>query len=93
MKEFVGYDSWKRPVYREIETAVVPKPTPTPQPVHVNNYVEATPKEVEAWRQEDYWNRGDYDPMVMFVVIPAIIQLLAMAMMGAVMFFNSFTFG
>ena len=54
MKEFVGYDSWKRPVYREIETAVVPKPTPTPQPVHVNNYVEATPEEVEAWRQEDY---------------------------------------
>ena len=43
-------------------------------------------------RQEDYWNRGDYDPMVMFVVIPAIIQLLAMAGMAAVMFLNSLVF-
>tara|TARA_B100000073_G_scaffold348022_1_gene364607 strand:+ start:1898 stop:2077 length:180 start_codon:yes stop_codon:yes gene_type:complete len=53
---------------------------------------DATPEEVEAWRQEDYWNRGDYDPMVMFVVIPAIIQLLAMAGMAAVMFLNSLVF-
>ena len=53
---------------------------------------DATPEEVEAWRQEDYWNRGDYDPMVMFVVIPAIIQLLAMAGMTAVMFLNSLVF-
>jgi|TARA_R100000084_G_C4499038_1_gene77390 hypothetical protein len=53
---------------------------------------DATPEEVEAWRQEDYWNRGDYDPMVMFVVIPAIIQLLAMAGMAAVMFLNSIVF-
>ena len=53
---------------------------------------DATPEEFEAWRQEDYWNRGDYDPMVMFVVIPAIIQLLAMAGMAAVMFLNSLVF-
>lgn len=53
---------------------------------------DATPEEVEAWRQEDYWNRGDYDPMVMFVVIPAIIQLLAMAGMAAVMYLNSLVF-
>ena len=93
MKEFVGYDSWKRPVYREIETKVKPitKPAPSHKP-HVNNYVEATPEEVKAWRKDDYWNRGDYDPMVMFVVIPAIIQLMAMGMMFAVMFFNSLAF-
>ena len=53
---------------------------------------DATPEEFEAWRKTDYWNRGDYDPMVMFVVIPAIIQLLAMAGMAAVMFLNSLVF-
>ena len=52
----------------------------------VKLYTEATPEEVEAWRKEDYWNRGDYDPMVMFVVIPAIIQLSCLAMMGGVMY-------
>ena len=95
MKEFVGYDSWKRPVYREIEVAKTPKLEPSPTIHHkkpVKLYTEATPEEVEAWRQEDYWNRGDYDPMVMFVVIPAIIQLMAMAMMGAVMYFNNLAF-
>ena len=95
MKEFIGYDSWKRPIYKEVvdeEVSNIIAPAPTPKPVHINNYVEATPKEVEEWRQQDYWNRGDYDPMVMFVVIPAIIQLMAMAMMGAVMFMNSLIF-
>jgi hypothetical protein len=59
----------------------------------VKNYTEATPEEVEAWRKDDYWNRGDYDPMVMFVVIPAIIQLLAMAGMAGVMLLNQVVFG
>ena len=53
---------------------------------------DATAEEVEAWRKEDYWNRGDYDPMVMFVVIPAIIQIMALGMMGAVMYLNSIVF-
>lgn len=53
---------------------------------------DATPEEFEAWRKTDYWNRGDYDPMVMFVVIPAIIQLLALAGMAAVMYLNSLVF-
>ena len=94
MKELVGYDSWKRPIYREsvVKVETAPEPSPTVHVPHKNNYIEATPEEVEAWRQEDYWNRGDYDPMVMFVVIPAIIQIMAMAMMGAVMFINSIAF-
>ncbi len=58
----------------------------------IKNYKEATPEELEAWRKEDYWNRGDYDPMVMFVVIPAIIQIMALGMMGAVMYLNSIFF-
>lgn len=92
--EIIGYDSWKRPIYKDEDVEVVAAPPP-PKPEHkphVNNYVEATPEQVEAWRKEDYWNRGDYDPMVMFVVIPAIIQIMAMAMMGAVMYLNSIVF-
>lgn len=58
----------------------------------IKNYVEATPEEVEAWRKEDYWNRGDYDPMIMFVVIPAIIQILALGFMAGVMLFNQMAF-
>ena len=58
----------------------------------LKNYVEATPEEVEAWRKEDYWNRGDYDPMIMFVVIPAIIQILALGFMAGVMLFNQMAF-
>jgi len=53
---------------------------------------DATPEEFEAWRKTDYWNKMDFDPLVMFVVIPTIIQLMAMAMMGAVMYINSMLF-
>ena len=53
---------------------------------------DATPEEFEAWRKTDYWNKMDFDPLVMFVVIPTIIQLLAVGMMGAVMYLNSILF-
>tara|TARA_B100002019_G_C21166261_1_gene546016 strand:- start:396 stop:575 length:180 start_codon:yes stop_codon:yes gene_type:complete len=53
---------------------------------------DATPEEFEAWRKTDYWNKMDFDPLVMFVVIPTIIQLLAVGMMGAVMYINSIIF-
>lgn len=56
------------------------------------NYIEATPEELKEWRETDYWNRMDFDPLVMFVVIPTIIQLTCMAMMGAVMLLNSYLF-
>ncbi len=49
---------------------------------------DATPEEFQEWRETDYWNKMDFDPLVMFVVIPTIIQLMAMAMMGAVMYLN-----
>ena len=53
---------------------------------------DATPEEFEVWRKTDYWNKMDFDPLVMFVVIPTIIQLLAIGMMGAVMYLNSLIF-
>ena len=55
----------------------------------IKNYKEATPEELEAWRKEDYWNRGDYDPLVMFVVIPTLIQLSCFALMAGVMYLAS----
>ena len=58
----------------------------------VKLYTEATPEEVKAWRQEDYWNKGDYDPLVMFVVIPTIVQVMSMGMMFTVMYLNSLWF-
>tara|TARA_B100000902_G_C27318609_1_gene922831 strand:+ start:85 stop:264 length:180 start_codon:yes stop_codon:yes gene_type:complete len=53
---------------------------------------DATPEEFQEWRETDYWNKMDFDPLVMFVVIPTIVQIMAMAMMGAVMLFNSYIF-
>lgn len=50
------------------------------------NYVEASPEEFKEWRETDFWNKMDFDPMVMFVVIPAIIQISCLAFMATVMF-------
>ena len=43
--------------------------------LQLNKTRDATPQEVAEWRVSDYWNRGDYDPLVMFVVIPTLVQL------------------
>ena len=60
--------------------------------VETKNYIEATPEEYQKWRETDYWNKMDFDPLVMFVVIPTIIQLTCIGMMGAVMLLNSYLF-
>ena len=54
---------------------------------------DATPEEAKAWREEDYWNRMDFDPLVMFVVIPTVDQVLVFGLMLAVMAFNQHLFG
>ena len=54
---------------------------------------DATPEEAKAWREEDYWNRMDFDPLVMFVVIPTVVQVLVFGLMLAVMVFNQHLFG
>lgn len=53
---------------------------------------DATPEEAKAWREEDYWNRMDFDPLVMFVVIPTVVQVTVMGMMFAVMYLNQLIF-
>jgi len=58
----------------------------------VKNYTEATPEEFSEWRETDYWNKMDFDPLVMFVVIPAVVQVLVFGMMLAVMGLNQIIF-
>jgi len=36
---------------------------------------EATPAELKAWAESDYFMSGNFDPMTFFVVIPAIVQI------------------
>jgi|TARA_B100001094_G_scaffold178866_1_gene173087 hypothetical protein len=52
----------------------------------------ATPEEQAEWFETDYFMKGDFDVMKMFVVVPAVIQVLVFGMMLAVMLFNSYLF-
>jgi len=36
---------------------------------------EATPAELKTWAESDYFMSGNFDPMTLFVVIPAIVQI------------------
>jgi|TARA_B100001094_G_C17680579_1_gene553176 hypothetical protein len=53
---------------------------------------EATPNEQAEWFETDFFMKGDFDVMKMFVVIPAIIQIVVFGMMLAVMYLNTFLF-
>ena len=53
---------------------------------------DATPQEVKEWHETDYWMKMDFDPLVMFVVIPTVIQLMAMGLMFSVMAVNNAIF-
>mgnify|MGYP001160680460 CR=1 FL=1 len=49
----------------------------------------ATPEEVDEWNNTDFFMKGDFDVMKLFVVVPAVIQIMCLGMMFAVMFLNS----
>ena len=42
---------------------------------------EATQEEAIEWNQNDYFIDMKFDPLVMFVVIPAVIQIVVLAFM------------
>tara|TARA_B110000459_G_C16419246_1_gene406686 strand:+ start:628 stop:804 length:177 start_codon:yes stop_codon:yes gene_type:complete len=42
---------------------------------------DATPEEQRLWFEEDYWIAMKFEPMKMFVVLPAIIQLVVFGFM------------
>ena len=51
----------------------------------------ATPEEQQEWFEEDFFMKGDFDVMKLFVVVPAVIQIMCLGMMGIVMYLNSFS--
>jgi hypothetical protein len=53
---------------------------------------DATPQEQAEWFETDFFMKGDFDVMKMFVVIPAVIQIVVFGGMLAVMLFNSYLF-
>ena len=53
----------------------------------------ATPEQVHKWQNgEDFFMTGNFDVMKMFVVIPAVIQVVVFGLMLAVMYLNTFLF-
>ena len=44
------------------------------------------------WREEDYMNKMNFNPLVMFVVIPTIIQAACLVFMGGAMLLNTYIF-
>lgn len=44
------------------------------------------------WRDEDYMNKMDFNPLVLFVVIPTIVQAGCLIFMGVAMLLNTAIF-
>lgn len=59
----------------------------------MNNIVkDATPEQQAEWFETDFFMKGDFDVMKLFVLIPAVIQVVVFGMMLAVMLFNQYLF-
>ncbi|MDB4120307.1 hypothetical protein N8466_00440 [Gammaproteobacteria bacterium] len=58
-----------------------------------NNVREATPEEAIEWNNSDYFIGMKFDPLVMFVVIPALIQIIVLATMLGSMALTGLFFG
>ena len=68
---------------------------------HINNkekilitdVKEATSEEMHDWLENDYFMAMKFDPLVLFVVIPAVIQVVVLGFMLASMYINGLFFG
>jgi len=61
--------------------------------METKNYTEATPQEVQEWQNGgDFFMTGDFDVMKMFVVIPAVVQVVVFGMMLVVFKLNTYLF-
>jgi len=47
---------------------------------------------LQDWREEDYMNKMNFNPLMMFVVIPTIVQAGCLIFMGAAMLLNTAIF-
>jgi len=58
-------------------------------PLHLNKVKDATPEQIHKWQNgEDFFMTGNFDAMKLFVVVPAIVQIVMFGMMLAVFAFN-----
>jgi hypothetical protein len=57
-----------------------------------NSQKDANPKEVEEWLKNDYFMGMHFDPMQLFVVVPALIQITVLGMMAVAMWMNNVVF-
>ena len=44
------------------------------------------------WREEDYMNKMNFNPLMMFVVIPTVVQAACLVFMGGAMLLNTYIF-
>ena len=58
----------------------------------ITNVQEATAEETREWLENDYFMAMKFDPLVLFVVIPAVIQIVVMAFMLVSMYMNGIFF-
>jgi hypothetical protein len=65
---------------------------PQQNELQLNKTVDATPEEQAEWFETDYFMKGDFSPMQLFVVIPAVIQITVFFSMLAVFALNSVLF-
>jgi len=65
---------------------------PTQLELLLNKPADSIPQEYEEWRANDYFSKGDFDPLFLFVVIPTIIQVLMLGFMLAVFALNDSLF-
>ncbi len=59
----------------------------------ITNVQEATAEETREWLENDYFIGMKFDPLVMFVVIPALIQIIVLATMLGSMALTGLFFG
>ena len=59
----------------------------------ITNVQEATAEETREWLENDYFMAMKFDPLVLFVVIPAVIQIVVMAFLLVSMYMNGIFFG
>ncbi|MDC0453846.1 hypothetical protein OAL98_01325 [Gammaproteobacteria bacterium] len=59
----------------------------------ITNVQEATAEETREWLENDYFMAMKFDPLVLFVVIPAVIQIVVIAFMLVSMYMNGIFFG
>ena len=59
----------------------------------LNKVRDATPEEVQQWQNGgDFFMTGNFDALKLFVVVPTIIQLMALAFMFSIFIFNDQVF-